>query len=369
MDVNHVHFYVDQTATWRNWFQERLGFRTIAHSTDRHTHTEVLSNGNVSIILTSPLSFDSSIAGYLTHHPNGIADIAFRVASLEDCLTEAIANSAQITRPLQSIDLPLGTVKWAQVQGWKDLRHTLVESPFPVIVVPPHDRNSSPLVCLPPASSNDAMFAGIDHVVLNVANGDLQKAVKWYEAAFGFRRQQTFNIETDCSGLSSQVLGHPHGSAQLPINQPTSDSSQIQEFLNANGGAGVQHIALQTTDLIQTVANLRQRGLQFLTVPSLYYDQLRQRLPSDAPEVDWQAIADQRILVDWQVDLPQVKLLQIFTKPIFPEPTFFFELIERQTCYINQQYHRVQGFGEGNFRALFEAIEREQVQRGTLSRD
>jgi 4-hydroxyphenylpyruvate dioxygenase len=195
--------------------------------------------------------------------------------------------------------------------------------------------------------------------VLNVATGDLERALRWYEDVLGFQRQQTFMIQTDQSGLRSQVLVHPISGVQFPINEPTSANSQIQEFLDVNQGSGIQHIALQTPQIVKAIAQLRNLGLSFLPIPPTYYTQLRlshPKLPLSASE--FEEITAQQILVDWQDKSTNALLLQTFTQPIFEQPTFFFELIERR--------QGAQGFGEGNFRALFEAIEREQLKRGSL---
>jgi 4-hydroxyphenylpyruvate dioxygenase len=162
------------------------------------------------------------------------------------------------------------------------------------------------------------------------------------------------------------VLIHPDGTAQIPINEPTSANSQIQEFLDANRGVGIQHIALQTDDIVQTVAQLRQDGLKFLSVPNAYYDRLADRPGFQSQDTDWSAIATQEILVDWPQETPEAMLLQVFTETVFPEPTFFFEIIQRQTYQAKGECYRAAGFGEGNFQALFEAIEQEQMKRGRL---
>jgi 4-hydroxyphenylpyruvate dioxygenase len=208
---------------------------------------------------------------------------------------------------------------------------------------------------------------GIDHAVLNVEAGDLPRAIAQYTQAFGFRAQQKFDIHTPRSALTSQVLSHPQGSAQFPINEPASATSQIQEFLDHNRGPGIQHIALQTGSILTTVTQLRQQGLACLQVPFAYYEQLRTRPGYALTTEQWRAIAQQQVLVDWQLDAsPPALLLQIFTQPIFAEPTFFFEIIERQQVTVDHQTRIAEGFGEGNFRALFEAIEREQIKRGSL---
>jgi 4-hydroxyphenylpyruvate dioxygenase len=195
-------------------------------------------------------------------------------------------------------------------------------------------------------------------VVLNVAAGDLERAVAWYKDTLDFQSQQTFKIQTDRSALHSQVMVSHNSRVQLPINQPASPNSQIQEFLDVNRGPGIQHIALQTPNIVPSVAQFRYSGLSFLPVPPSYYTQIlhRQGLPLSIAEVE--EIARQQILVDWEDTTPQALLLQTFTQPIFGQPTFFFELIERRVG--------AAGFGEGNFRALFEAMEREQIKRGSL---
>ncbi len=204
----------------------------------------------------------------------------------------------------------------------------------------------------------NSTFSGIDHIVLNVASGDLERAVAWYKDTLDFHAQQTFRIQTEHSALSSQVMVSHSGGVQLAINESASPNSQIQEFLDVNRGPGIQHIALKTPNIVQSVAQLRSNGLPLLPVPSMYYTQLQQRhtLPLSATQL--QEIAQQQILVDWEENTPQALLLQTFTQPIFEQPTFFFELIERR--------FQARGFGEGNFRALFEAIEREQIKRGSL---
>jgi 4-hydroxyphenylpyruvate dioxygenase len=204
--------------------------------------------------------------------------------------------------------------------------------------------------------SHQLGFTNIDHIVLNVEHQTLNTAVRWYQAVLGFHANGWFDIKTDRSALRSQVLVHPQGSAQFPINEPASSGSQIQEFLAANRGPGIQHLALGTLNIVATITHLRQQGLSFLKVPHSYYTQLNQSCPPETPPLDWQAIEQQQILVDLRN--PTGILMQAFTHPIFGEPTFFLELIERRS--------QAQGFGEGNFLALFEAIEREQLKRGSL---
>jgi 4-hydroxyphenylpyruvate dioxygenase len=229
----------------------------------------------------------------------------------------------------------------------------------------------------------------IDHGVINVPVGQLTAAVDWYVQRFGFQPRQEFTIDTPWSGLRSQVLAHPNGGATLPINEPTTANSQVQEFLHWNRGPGIQHVALHTHNIIQTVGHLQDRGVQFLDVPHGYYQALTQRpgygvRPSDSsdrsrpnspqaanpPYLASHPLLDElvrlNILVDWDSQTPQAKLLQTFTQPVFDQPTLFFEIIQRQSAWAGAHPILAQGFGERNFQALFEAIEQEQRKRGSL---
>ena len=287
----------------------------------------------------------------MRHHPPGVADVAFVVEDLEAIVQRAIAHGAKVLQPPQ---LQQG-YKWSKISAWGSLAHTLIEKQRNKGEVTSQKSNVK-------FSQSQLPIIGIDHIVLNVAAGDLEPAVAWYEEILGFRSQQAFTIQTDRSALHSQVMVSSNSYVQFPINQPASPNSQIQEFLDCNQGAGIQHIALKTCNIIEAIAQFRNNGVSFLSVPPTYYTQLQQRLglPISFPiSVDeLQAIAQQQILVDWQDSHPDALLLQTFTQPIFTQPTFFFEIIERRS--------QATGFGEGNFRALFEAIEREQMKRGSL---
>ncbi len=343
MRIDRVHFYVEDAQASRNWFVQHLGFQSVRRGVNEHTRTEVVKSGSVHFILSSPLTPQSPVASYLQQHPPGVADVTFGVEDLEAVLLQAIAHDAKVLQPIQYDN----KVKTAKIAGWGSLSHTLIEySEYA-------DFSLSTAEWRSPLS-----FTGIDHIVLNVAAGDLERAVKWYQNTLGFQTKQSFNIQTERSGLHSQVLVSRDRQVQLPINEPASANSQIQEFLDVNRGPGIQHIALQTANIVPSVAKFREGGLSFLPVPASYYTQLQERhkLPLSMEEL--QEIAQHQILVDWQDASPDALLLQIFTQPIFGEPTFFFELIERRL--------QAPGFGEGNFRALFEAIEREQIKRGSM---
>lgn len=349
MQIDHIHFYVDDAEKWGNWFVNLLRFQPVPKNQTsevlnlfedygkKYTETVLVKSGKIAIALSSPLTADSPVARYLANHPPGVADVALRVQDVALALEKAQARGAKILQPLQH---DRGRC-WGKIAAWGSLTHTLIEESA---------QSVSPAFVL-----TQGVFTDIDHVVLNVAAGELELAAQWYEQVLGFERQQSFTIQTEQSGLYSQVMVHPASGLKFPINQPASENSQIQEFLSANRGAGIQHIALQTPRLVQSIPQLRAAGMNFLAVPASYYAPLKPQYCAYFSEEEWEAMARSQILVDRQDPSSQAFLLQIFTQPIFAEPTFFFEMIERR--------HQAQGFGEGNFRALFQAIEREQMKR------
>jgi 4-hydroxyphenylpyruvate dioxygenase len=398
MKFHHVHFYVENAQTLSDWFSYNLGFQKIASNTRDRVYTEILKSGEIYFIFSSPLTQKSPVADWLNNHPSGVADVAFLVDNLELTLEQAIVAGAKVEQPLQEVS---GDLKWAKIRGWGDLTHTLIEHNLVT-----NDSPLSPLITndppLPPLIRGEDVidvlscilkinfvlypdyklqitnypnyFTKIDHVVLNVAKGDLSQAVNWYKNTLNLQPRQSFSIQTDISGLSSIVMVSPDQNVQLPINEPASPNSQIQEFLEFNRGAGIQHIALQTNDIIEVVgktgfgfADASRFGfaeasrVSFLPVPPAYYHQLRQKWDHLFTSEQWKLLENNQILLDRKSDGDEGFLLQIFTQPIFDKPTFFLEFIERR---INRKNGKMaQGFGEGNFRALFDAIEREQLKR------
>lgn len=362
MKIDHVHFYVEDARAWRNWFVHKLGFQARASgSSGSHTCTEVVKSGAIYFVISSPLTPLSPVAEFLRQHPPGVADVAFCVEDVAAVMQQAQASGAQVLQPIQDQQ----DHKWGKIKAWGSLTHTLIERREACEGARDWGLGAredfSPLTgtgMAVPCPYSPLSFTGIDHVVLNVAAGDLERVVAWYENVLGFHSRQSFKIETDRSALYSQVMVSRNNCVQFPINQPASPNSQIQEFLDANRGAGIQHIALQIPNIVQAIAQFRSCGVSFLPVPPSYYSQLqsRQGLPLRADQL--KEIAAEQILVDWQETNPHALLLQTFTQPIFTQPTFFFEIIERRSQAV--------GFGEGNFRALFEAIEREQIKRGNL---
>ncbi len=374
MQIDHIHFFVVDAEASRHWFTQTLGFQAIAHGKNAHTQTVVMEQGGIRFVLSSPLTAASPVAQFLQSHPPGVADLAFQVqdaATLTGVMARLAASAdaadrSAIAPAIQTESFTNGCLQWTQIKGWGGvLRHTLLHRTGVTPLLPTTANLPTVIPCAAPVAVAPSLLVGIDHVVMNVPDGELQPTIQWYAHTLGFQPRQTFNIQTDHSGLRSQVLVHPDSAVQLPINEPASPSSQIQEFLDLNHGAGIQHIALRAQNAVQAIAHFRQRGLTFLDVPMTYYHQQRARgLP--LTDEQWEAIATNQILVDWQDRSIPALLLQAFTHPIFEQPTFFFELIERQVYRDNQQHREVQGFGEGNFRALFEAMEQEQIKRGTL---
>jgi 4-hydroxyphenylpyruvate dioxygenase len=361
MDIDHVHFYVEDAHHWRDWLSRYLNFTPVAVQRTQDTHTEVLQHGQTAMLFSAAITPASPVAQFLNQHPAGVADVAFRVADLGQQLQSAQAHAAQMTQPLTVHTHEQGGLHIAQIQGWGGLCHTLVQRCGQTPWLP-----GLPLTCSSASASalpvSEPRFTGIDHIVLNVAAADLEPAICWYEKTLGFQRDRPFEIQTPRSGLRSQVLVHPDGQAQLPINAPSTDNSQIQEFLNYNRGSGVQHLALRTENLMIATQKLMQRGLAFLKTPASYYQHLREQLHQYFPQGGSSLTPDEvsqlqqhHILADWRGQPQSSILLQIFSQPIFGQPTFFLEFIERR--------HQAQGFGEGNFLALFEAMEREQLQR------
>lgn len=378
MHFHHLHFYVQDTAVWKEWFSQKLSFGPVLAADSPHTDSveacQVLRQGNIEIRLSAPNSASSrtlgqnhtddsrtrdkasqpcEVARYLQRHPPGLADIAFATENFDALLEQTLSTGATLSKPVTFDEFGR---RQCQLAGWAHLRHTLVEVSRDWIKRRGRSR----------PSALDLRLSDIDHAVVNVPRGELRLAASWYQKVFGMTSSQQFDIQTARSGLHSQVLVHPNGPLQLPINEPSSSNSQIQEFLEHNRGAGVQHVALRSENAIDAIAHFRAQGLNLLNIPLTYYDNLRQR--GDCPIEDLSTISRQQLLIDWPQGGQQGILLQTFTQPIFAEPTFFFEIIERRSYLEDGQLKAVKGFGEGNFQALFEAIERSQLERSQLKR-
>ncbi len=355
MKIDHIHFYVEDAEQTSDWLIQKMGFQSSSQQISEHTHTEVVSSGQISFRVSSAINRTSPVAAYLAHHPAGVADVAFVVDDWElildriDRLKTPVVND----QALHDRKAPQITIR-----GWGDYHHTLIANN-------PKEFNSSLLESDQESLVEHSELINIDHVVLNVAQNQLAAATQWYQDLFDFRVQQSFEIQTNYSGLYSKALIDNSGQIQFNINEPSTATSQIQTFLEKHGGAGIQHVALQAQNIFQSVAQMRLQGLEFLPIPSTYYRNLRDRFSfgnatrskavNNFPllQQEWQELEKSAVLLDWPTDAAAELLLQIFTQPIFAQPTFFFEIIERRG--------QAQGFGEGNFLALFEAIEQENV--------
>jgi 4-hydroxyphenylpyruvate dioxygenase len=355
--IDHLELWVGNAAQAAYVFTHAYGFTEVAYGgletgmRDRVSH--VLQQGRIRLVLSGTLTGDCEIAAHHRTHGDGVKVVALSVPDATAAYREAVARGA--TGLLEPYDLydEHGTVRLAEIAAYGDTIHRFVErggydGPFlPGFVDVEHDGDPS----------QPALFAGIDHVVANVELGAMERWVKFYEDVFGMKELIHFSdeaISTEYSALMSKVVTSGDGRVKFPINEPAVSKrrSQIDEYLEFYGGPGVQHIAVSTTDIVATVTALAERGVRFLRTPDSYYADVTERIG----EID-ESIDDLRrlgILVDRD---DEGYLLQIFTKPLGDRPTIFFEIIER---------HGARGFGEGNFKALFEAIEREQALRGNL---
>lgn len=330
MEIDSIHFYVVDATRTRELLIDQIGLKSLGEHISEHTIEYLVGNSQVLFSISAPLNRSSPVADYLQRHPSGVKNISFRVEDLGEMRRKIQALGIEILATSADRD----RLPWVKIQGWGSIEHTIIQASSKRV-----DRNES--------------ITGIDHLVLNVAAGELELATGWYRDLFDFQVQQTFDIQTNRSGLTSKALVSTCGEIRFNINQPSSNNSQIQEFLDLNQGAGIQHIALETSDIFQTISYVQQQDLACLSIPATYYTQLQLRAATAQNQLltadEWQQLQQLQILADWSDTTPEAVLLQIFTHPIFESPTFFFEMIERR--------NGAAGFGRGNFQALFEAIE------------
>lgn len=347
--IDHIEFIVDDADQWRDFFVNKYGMATRFYADEKSgvigRRAHVVGQGRINFLLAEPQGHNAEadfLRWHLARHGNGVRDVAFRVKDAAHALDEAARRGAKVIRALDHHD----SFNGGSIAAYGDTIHTFVERK-------PHTDFAPGYRPVPGAfEDGDIHFAMIDHVVANVEH--MEEWVKYYEDIFGFDLFMHFDINTGRSALMSKVVSSTDGWVKMPINEPSSQNSQIQEFLDRYNGPGVQHIALLTPNIIATIAEMRRMGQEFLDVPDTYYDEEFERRIGEIEE-DKAELKRLKILVDRDHD---GYLLQLFTKCVFARPTLFFEVIQRRG--------RALGFGEGNFRALFEAIEREQARRGTL---
>jgi 4-hydroxyphenylpyruvate dioxygenase len=352
--IDHVELYVGNALQSAYFYVHALGFKEVAYAglvtgvRDRTSH--VLEQGRIRIVLTGALTPGHEIGHHAAAHGDGVKVIALSVPSVENAYREATTRGAKgVREPWEESD-EHGTIRFATIETYGETLHTFVDrSEYKGPFMPGYDARNR--------SAGDAGLLAIDHIVGNVELGAMETWVKYYEDVFGMTEMLHFTdeaISTEYSALMSKVVTSGNGRVKFPINEPAEGKrkSQIDEYLEFYGGAGAQHIAVATRDIVRTVTEMRERGIEFLNVPDTYYDDVPERIG----EIK-ESLEDLRrlgILVDRD---DEGYMLQIFTKPIGDRPTMFLEVIER---------HGARGFGEGNFKALFEAIEREQELRGNL---
>lgn len=326
--------------------------------------TYVMRQGNVTLCLSSPLGNcapeDMSI--HLMKHGDGVRDVAFEVDDCRGIYAEAVKRGAESVRAPTELKDEHGVCWIASVRTYGDTVHSFVECRdykgvfLPGFQATPDDKD--PLVTM----TESPGLLRVDHVVGNQPDTWMEPVVQWYEKVLQFHRFWSVDdsvMHTEYSALRSVVVADYSENVKMPINEPAKGKkkSQIQEYVEFYGGGGVQHIALSTDNIIHTIKMLRARGLDFLSVPHTYYENLRQKLAKSPLKVveDLDELERLQILVDYD---EKGYLLQLFTKPVEDRPTLFYEIIQRRNH---------QGFGAGNFKALFESIEREQGNRGTLT--
>jgi 4-hydroxyphenylpyruvate dioxygenase len=354
---DHVELWVGNAKQAAYFYEHAMGFTQTAYAGPetgvRDRASYVLVQADIRFVLTSALSEEHEITRHHAKHGDGVRDISLTVPDAAAAYREALARGADGVLEPQHVEDEFGTVELAAIATYGDTIHTFVDR---------GDYGGPFLPGYVSVSENGHAGAGagltnIDHVVGNVELGRMDYWVEFYERVFGMTNIIHFgdeDIQTEYSALMSKVMADGSGKVKFPINEPAEGKrkSQIQEYLDFYGSAGAQHIALASNDIVSTVENLKERGFVFLDTPDSYYDEAPGRVGEIAE--DFAVLQEQKILVDRDED---GYLLQIFTKTAQDRPTVFFEVIER---------HGATSFGEGNFRALFEAIEREQALRGNL---
>jgi 4-hydroxyphenylpyruvate dioxygenase len=345
-----------------HFFQSAFGMELIAYSGpetgNRDSVAYVLRSGAARFVLTGAYDPASPLADHHRRHGDGIVDIALTVPDVDKCIAHRRGVGATVLEQPHDVSDENGTVRMAAIAAYGDTRHTLVDrSRYSGPHLPGFVARSSTFVERPGAPQR--LFQAIDHVVGNVELGAMDRWVAFYNRVMGFTNLAEFvgaDIATEYSALMSKVVANGNHRVKFPLNEPAPGKkrSQIDEYLEYYGGPGAQHVALATGDILGTVDSLRAEGIEFLATPDSYYEDPELRARIGEVRVPIEELQSRGILVDRDED---GYLLQIFTRPTGDRPTVFLELIER---------HGSLGFGKGNFKALFEAIEREQARRGNF---
>lgn len=362
--IDHVELYVGNAKQSAHFYRTGFGYAEMAYSGletgNRRTASYVMAQGMIRLVLTAALGPDDAIARHVGLHGDGVGIIALGVPDAAAAYREATARGATGAIPPAQVEDDHGVIRYSAIRCYGDTLIKFVDradyrGPF----APGYTarRGSEPSGQNGQGRHKGVGLAHIDHMVGNVELGAMNRWVEFFAHTMGFSQLVHFDdedISTEYSALMSKVMQDGSGKVKFPINEPAEGKkkSQIQEYLDYYYGPGVQHIACSTGDILSTVTQLRDNGIDFLRVPSTYYETLEDRIGKIDEPVD--QLAELGILVDRD---EEGYLLQIFTKPVGDRPTVFYEIIER---------HGSRGFGKGNFKALFESIEREQALRGNL---
>ncbi len=356
--IDHVEFWVGNARQAAAYYRALWGFTPVAFSgletkvRDRASY--VMVQNDIRFVFTAPLTPDGEIAEHVRAHGDGVHDIAFRVADVESAWRETTSRGAvSALEPTELDGGSDGALRRASIRTYGETLHSFVDrSAYHGAFAPGYRKVKSPA-----RAAAGLSLLEVDHCVGNVGLGEMDTFVDFYRDVLGFAQLIHYDdkvIHTDYSALMSKVMTNGNGRIKFPINEPATGKrkSQIQEYLDWYRAPGCQHIALRTDDIVGTVRRLRDNGVEFLGLPHEYYASLADRVGDVGVPID--------VLEDLGIEADRDEegyLLQIFTRPVQDRPTFFFEIIER---------HGSRGFGVGNFKALFEAIEREQAKRGNL---
>ncbi len=352
--IHHIELLVGNAKQAAYYYRKAFGFSQIAYSGletgNRNSTSYVLSQGSIRLILTTPLNSRNWISKHIKKHSDGVYDIAFHVDDVDYCFEKAIERGAQAVLKPHILKDSNGFAKRAAIHTYGNTIHSFISTNNYSGDFLPHFEKKI-------YKEDSIGLHFIDHVVGNVEVGKMSQWADFYSNVLGFTNIIHFtdkDISTKYSALMSKVMENDNGRIKFPINEPAQGvkKSQIEEFLDYYGGPGVQHIALLTDDIINTISRFREQGVEFLHVPDTYYENLESRVGPIKEDVS--IIKELGILVDRD---EEGYLLQLFTKPIQDRPTLFYEIIQRRGS---------KGFGQGNFQALFESIEREQALRGNL---
>ena len=356
MGTDHIHLIVGNAKQAAHFYQTQYGFELIAYSGletgDREKASYVLQQNKIRFVVSSPYKAGSDLNKHLALHGDGVKDVAFWTDNAEAAWKHVTEKGAKSVMEPTVLKDEFGEVIMATIQTYGDTVHSFVQRDnYSGAFLPGFEPRAS-LLKIKPVGLNF-----VDHFVGNQPEKEMQKVASWYEDVFGWKRFWTVDdkdVATEYTSLRSIVVANDNERLKMPINRPAAGlrKSQIEEFVEYYSGPGIQHIALDTHDIVETVSILKANGVEFLEIPKTYYEEL----PGRVGEIDEDIskLAELGVLVDRD---QFGYFLQIFTKPVQDRPTLFFEVIQRKGCT---------GFGKGNFKALFESIEREQELRGNL---